>query len=62
MNKHNDIGIITEARQEPKRRKSDYQLLIAKKALGLTMKPNDKAGLLRLRAFEAVGRNDDKAR
>jgi hypothetical protein len=62
MNKHNDFLTVRQARQEPKRRKSDYQYLIAKKALNLGLTLEEKRESLRLRAFGLVGRCDEKAR
>jgi hypothetical protein len=62
MNRHNDIGVIMEARQQTNSTKSHYQYLIARRGLKIRLTPQDKRDLLRLRAFQLVGREDDKAR
>jgi len=62
MNRHNDMRIIMEVRQQTNRTKSHYQYLIARRGLKLQLTPQEKGDLLRLRAFNLVGRQDEKAR
>lgn len=62
MNKHNEIAVIMEARQQTNSTKSHYQYLIARRGLKIRLTPDEKRELLRLRAFNLVGRSDEKER
>lgn len=63
MNKHNNRQEIMLGRIEKqiagRRCKAYYQELIARRAIGLKLSGVEKRQLLRLRAFELVGKQDE---
>jgi len=62
MNRHNDFKAISETKAQRYRTKAYYQELVARVGLGLELRPVQKRDALRLRAFNVVGRQDEKAR
>lgn len=63
MNKHNDTAEVMLGRIEKQitrlRCKAYYQELIARRGIGLKLSGVEKRQLLRLRAFQLLGKEDE---